>query len=227
MNDMPENDRRRHPDPLPEGEGEMERLQRMLEDVTTADRSHPLPKGEGEDAGLRDAWLAFGRLLDAADEAQSGNWNPASIQPVEPRKKEAEKRNRHFGPIVAAAAALIIALGVTLWLNRDIRPNGGGGPAVVGDKPKDIQPRQVVQQPNVPAPNEQAPLVANNDATKPKQDSSAAKSSTWDDPIETQIASVSQQIDSVRQTWQHRTDDVDLVQYRIDDVSAGLSKDEL
>jgi hypothetical protein len=215
MNDMPENDRL-----------EMERLQRMLEDVTAADRSHTAPQGEPEAARLRDAWLAFGRLLDAAEEAQSGNWNPGSIQQVEPRKKQAEKRNRHFGPIVAAAAALIIALGVTFWLTRDIRPNGGGGPEVVGGKPKDIRPSQVVQQPNVPAPNEQ-PVVANNNATKPKQESSAAKTSTWDDPIETQIASVSQEIDSVRQTWQHRTDDVDLVQFRIDDVSVGLSKDEL
>ena len=70
--------------------------------------------------------------------------------------------------------------------------------------------------------------VVPNDTNKQKtSDRTATKTSAWDDPIDTQITAVSQQIDSVRQTWQHRVDDADLVQYRIDDVSAGLSKDAL
>ena len=64
-------------------------------------------------------------------------------------------------------------------------------------------------------------------ATVPKQSTSPAKTSTWDDAIDDQIASVSQQIESVRHTWGHRVDDVDLVQYRVDEVSTGLSKDAL
>lgn len=56
-----------------------------------------------------------------------------------------------------------------------------------------------------------------------------AKSSipTWEDSLETQIASVSRQISSVEQNWQHRVDDLDLVQYRIDEVSDSLQNDTL
>jgi hypothetical protein len=127
--------------------------------------------------------------------------------------------------MAAAAAALIVALGLSWWLTRGGQRNPNGAPAFVHQdvKPNQSQqgaPQQVVR--NVPVP-----VVVQNESIKPKQATAAAKTSAWDDPIETQITAVSQQVDSVRQTWQHRVDDFDLVQYRIDDVSAGLSKDAL
>ena len=69
--------------------------------------------------------------------------------------------------------------------------------------------------------------MSQHKATAPKQSTTPAKTSTWDDSIDEEITSVSQQIESVRQTWRHGVDDVDLVQYRVDEVSAGLTKDAL
>jgi hypothetical protein len=208
MNDIPDKER-----------WEAERLQRMLDEVTS-DRHRDVSRNEPEAAGLREAWLAFGRLLEAAEAAQGGSWNPESIRREELRKTVVARRSRHFGAMAAAAAALVVALGLSWWLTRGGRPNGNGGPAVVHNDVKPDQPQQV-------APNVPAPAVVHNEPNRPKQEGAVAKSSAWDDPIDTQITAVSQQIDSVRQTWQHRVDDADLVQYRIDDVSAGLSKDAL
>ena len=64
-------------------------------------------------------------------------------------------------------------------------------------------------------------------ATDKKATAGGAKASTWDDPLETQIASVSQEISDVEQNWQHRVDDADVVQYHIDEVSATLQNDKL
>jgi hypothetical protein len=211
MNDMPENERQ-----------EMARLQRMLEEVTASDRARPAPN-DPEVAGLREAWLAFGRLLEAADQAQSENWNPESIQQKEPLRKQAARHNRHLTVTTTAAAALIIALGLGWWLRHDGRPKGHGLPDVVSAPHKDVQPQPLKN--NVPVP-----AVVNNEASKTQQattSNSAASATAWDDTIDTQIASVSQEIESVRQTWQHRVDDADMVQYRIDEVSEGMLNNAL
>jgi hypothetical protein len=212
-----------------------QQLKRMLEEATASDHAGTSPlrsseQSEPEAAGLRDAWLAFGRLLEAADAEQSGSWRPESIQPKEPLRKQPAKRSRRLAEVAVTAAAVLVAVGIGWWMshggpNGAGGPNGGGGPAVVKDNSKQGTRDTVATKPNVPVSNEPAPVVANNDASKPKQE--AAQSSSWDDPIDTQIAAVSQEIDTVRQNWQHRTDDVDLVQYRIDEVSDGLPKDTL
>ena len=180
-------------------------------------------RNEPEAAGLRDAWLAFGRLLDAADEAQGGNWNAKSILRSEPLRRQPAKRGRYVAAF-AAAAALCFALGLGWWLSRGGQPNGNGGQAVVKKDSTTDQPQGAQSQEVQPRPIAPVPSIASNETNKPKK---AAENSAWDDPIDTQITAVSQQIDSVRQTWQHRVDDADLVQYRIDEVSAGLSKDAL
>ena len=210
MNDIPDKER-----------WEAERLERMLDEVTS-DRHRDVSRSEPEAAGLREAWLAFGRLLEAADEAQSGNWNPKSIRQSEPLKKQPAKRSRHVAAFAAGAAALCVALGLGWWLSRGGQPNGHGGHEVVKKDATTDQPQtdqRIQRPPNVPAPN-----IANNEPSKSKK---TAENSVWDDAIDTQITAVSQEIDSVRQTWQHRVDDADMVQYRIDEVSAGLSSDAL
>ncbi len=207
MNDIPDKER-----------WEAERLERMLEEITS-DRHRDVSRSEPEAAGLREAWLAFGRLLEAADKAQSGSWNPKGIQQSEPLRKPATKRSRHVAVFAAAAAALCVALGVGWWLSRGGQPNGNRGPAVVKKETTTDQPQTVQQiQPRPITPTVPAPSIA---STK------AAENSVWDDAIDTQITAVSREIDSVRQTWQHRVDDADMVQYRIDEVSAGLSSDAL
>jgi hypothetical protein len=249
MNDTPD---RKHPEKQHE---ENERLLQLLEAVT-AEGAHDAPCNDREGAeqdeyvALRETWLAFGRLLDAAAEAQPIEARSASEEALSiPRllaEREAlsESISAHFtnhyrqvrrlrriaAVLVAAAAACGILLevgnlGLNWWLARAGGPLNQGLP--VAGQP--IEPHVAPQQAMPKAP---APAVAHNEAqagqhkaTAPKQ--SAAKTSTWDDAIDEEITSVSQQIDSVRQGWRHRVDDVDLVQYRIDDVSAGISNDSL
>ena len=67
----------------------------------------------------------------------------------------------------------------------------------------------------------------NHEAEGRHDETGDEKSVRVDDPLETQIASVSQQINNVAQNWQHRVDDVDLVQYRIDEVTDSLQNDAL
>jgi hypothetical protein len=213
---------------MPENEGrDVERLQRMLEEVTASDRAHPAPHDDPEAAGLREAWLAFGRLLEAADEAQSGNWNPEIVRQKEPLRTQPAERGRLLAPMVAAAAAICLAIGLGWWMSRSGQPNGNG-PAVVRTQQKPDQPQDVrPPQPKPVVPNVPAPSVAQGETNKPQQATAATKSSVWDDAIDTQITALSQQIDLVRQTWQHRVDDADLVQYRIDEVSDGMSDNAL
>jgi hypothetical protein len=246
MNDMSE----REPD-------ETTRLQRMLEEAT-ADRTHPTSQDEGVE--LRATWLAFGRLLNAADEAQPTQARSASewtqliqarsasegARSIEARsasegtasiprslaesidahvsnERRKVRRIRTWVAIATAVAAVcivfaeVVNIGLNNWrglVDWQIKHNAS-----------------VVQQ---APPQPPAPAVVHNDIPTPlkktnlqKPAAGAAKESIWDDAIETQITSVSQQIESVRQDWRHRVDDVDLVQYRIDEVSAGLTNNAL
>jgi hypothetical protein len=240
---------------------EQEQLKRMLEEATASDRARneehrSLEQVGPEAAGLRDAWLAFGRLLEAADAAGTmpsiklpNEEYTASPQLRDKVEALSQSTKEHFADhersvrrirrwvavaAVAAAACLILVevgnLAVNWWLIRAGQQIDRGQPVIGQNRPPQVAPLNMpvpnVPVPKVPVPNMPAPVVANSDTTKQKQDA-AAKSSSWDDPLDTQIAAVSQQIDTVRQNWQHRTDDVDLVQYRIDEVSAGLSSGEL
>ncbi len=247
---------------------ENDRLLRLLEAATAEgpECTHDAPRDErggtphDDYVVLRETWLAFGRLLDAAAEARG-------TQPIEARSVSEEDRRarwpsavhyrkaspphftnherqvrrlRRFAAMLAVAAAACCILlevgnlGLNWWLARAGRQLNQGLP-VAGPS---IKPHVAPQQDLPKAP---APAVVHNDAsqhkaTAPKQSAatktltaktSTVKTSTWDDSIDEEITSVSQQIDSVQQGWRHRVDDVDLVQYRIDDVSAGLSNDSL
>ena len=116
--------------------------------------------------------------------------------------------------MAAAAAALLVAVAFGWWIGRDGKQDNRE-PSLARNAPRRNRP-----QPRRAGAGEQP---ANEASRRPR----TAKTSTWDDPLETQIASVSQQISNVEQNWQHRVDDVDLVQYRIDEVADSLQNDTL
>jgi hypothetical protein len=125
--------------------------------------------------------------------------------------------------VVAAACSVLVEVGSFLLNRRIDRLNQQlthEAPVAPHNQPQPaVMPRAIIVQNNI--------TTNQKSAASPTQPTAAAKSSTWDDAIDTQITAVSQEIDSVQRTWQHRVDDVDLVQYRIDEVSEGLSKDAL
>ena len=95
-----------------------QRLKQMLEEATAADASvagHATPAaGNAESAALREAWLAFGQLIRAADAALPAMPNLAAA--VAARKP---RRGRLFGLMAAAAAALLVAVACGWWIGRD------------------------------------------------------------------------------------------------------------
>jgi len=203
---------------LPEEDEDTERLQRLLEEVT-AERTHRAPRDA--EAGLREAWLAFGRLLEAADQAQGENWDLEGITPKEPRKQTSH-RERYLRTIAALAAALCVAVGVSWWLAHRAAQVNPQAPIVHSEG------QHAQRLPNEPVPPVPNRIIAvQKNITTPPHVSSAANTTAWDDSLDTQITSVSQQIESVQVAWQHRVDDLDLVQYRIDEFSTGLTDDAL
>ncbi len=202
------------------------RLKQMLEEVTAADTpvAGHAPAGpcDAEGASLREAWLAFGRLIRAADDSLPAMPNvlpagPSTATPIAPLKS---RRSRWLRPIAAAAAALLVAVTFGWWIGRDGKQDISGPSLAQTGKPEQATP-----QPEKLSP--QAAVARTETAANKPAKAGAAKTSTWDDPLETQIAAVSQQIRNVQQNWQHRVDDVDLVQYRIDEVADSLQDDTL
>ena len=231
---------------------------RLLEAATAEgpECTHDAPRNErggtphDDYVVLRETWLAFGRLLDAAAEARG-------TQPIEARSVSEETRRprslaergalsesitahftnherqvrrlRRFAAILAVAAAACCILlevggvGLNWWLARQGRQLNQGLPVAGPWISRTLRAASLAHG--------AAPAVVHNNAsqrkaTAPKQSAttktstaktSTVKTSTWNDSIDEEITSVSQQIDSVQQAWRHRVDDVDLVQYRIDE----------
>lgn len=232
---------------------ENERLLRLLEAATAPScANEPSQLAEQDEyAGLRAAWLALGHLLDAAGEAQTteapsvGEENKPLSRVYDERASlsgsikapsaiyQRTFRLRRFAAIAAVAAAACVilleagSLGLNWWLARAARQINQGQQMVGPAQQSHVQPRPDAPKAPTPAVVHNENRVRPDKAIVQKQATAVAKTSTWDDAIDQQIASVSQQIESVRNTWGHRVDDVDLVQYGVDDVSAELTKDAL
>jgi hypothetical protein len=121
-------------------------------------------------------------------------------------------RRRWLGLVAAATVVLIAVVGWRM-VHHGARQDFKGDQTIANDNnSSNSQPRQANQDAPKPSP------VVNN---------KSPKSGAWDDPLETQIASVSQQIRDVEQNWRRRADDLDLVQYRIDKASDSMQDDPL
>ncbi len=249
MNDMPDNEHEKD-----------DRLLRLLEAVTAPrDKRGPSHLAERDEyADLRETWLAFGRLLETASEAQaiesrcaSGGIEagsaskeiklmprslaerPALSDSIDAHVASHQRqvwRLRRFAAILAVAAAacgILLELGgvgLNWWLARAGRQINQGFP-VAGPAQPNAAPQPAAPQAPVPGVVQNNATTVEKKASIPKQ--STARTSTWNDAVDEEITSVSQEIDSVQQSWRHRVDDADLVQYRIDEVSAGMSGDGL
>ncbi len=210
-----------------------QRLKQMLEDATTAETwlagSATAEGHDAETASLREAWLAFEQLIRAADAVLPALPNIAASMPA-----NKPHRRQWLGLMAAAAAALLVAVALGWWIHGNGK-QGNNAPSLAestaplptkSQSPtKHTTPPVVVKQ---DLPKTAVAQVENNKQPKAgATKTSATQTSPWDDPLETQIASVSQQISNVAQNWQHRVDEVDLVQYRIDEVTDSLQNDKL
>ncbi len=203
---------------------------------------------EGE--SLRQTWLAFSQLIRAAD-ASLPAMAPVVLPMAAPLRPQKSRPSRWVALIAAAAAILLVA--VTFgWLTggAGVSPVNRGAavsPAkdssetpsptnntnlAKQDRRESTTPTEIATtgqpttgQPTTGQPTTGQPTTGQPTAEQPR--AVAAKASTWDDPLDTQIVTVSQEIRDVQQNWERGVDDVDLVRYRMDEVSDSLQNDSL
>jgi hypothetical protein len=192
---------------------EMSKLERMLHRATAAP-SAPQPGTDPQEAALRKTWLAFGRLLEAA-EASAPPQRPLTM-PNYPRAISASAGRRRRRWLLATvslvvAASLLIVVVAARTLNRSFPGNVAGvaarangqkaTSALVADRRSQEKTKPTAAAPSIAA------------GTHPP--ASLVKAASWDDAVDTQIAQVSRQMALVEQDWRARADSLDMVQYRL------------
>jgi hypothetical protein len=183
-------------------------MQRMLEKATDAGDVSP-DELDPESASLRDAWLAFGQMLDTAQ--------PDSNVPLLPEKApiyasllREEKRTRQSSAVlswhVRAASLLAVSLLIavaTAWMLRSPGPQAN--------------------------PNAEPPKTASTDPVPAKQPHSRtlakADGQQWDDSLDERVAQVGWQMLCIQQNQTLRTDAIGIVEYKLGQLSKAIQSD--
>ena len=177
-----------------------ENMQRSLERATAA-KDAPQADLDPQTASLREAWLAFGQLLEAAQPATElplGRWM-TTPPPA--------RRRRWLLPVAAVLAASLLIGVVTTWMLRAANQPQSPGPA----------PEEIVSTSNhVAAPTREQPAAV-----------PAGNGSQWDDSLDEQLAQAGQQVAYAQQDQFSGADAFGLVQYRIEQVRAEVQADKL
>jgi hypothetical protein len=201
---------------------EMSKLERTLQRATALQgvkgaQSAPQSEADPQEATLREAWLAFGRLLDAAA-ASAPPQRPLTL-PECPRavSRAARRRRRLWATvsIVVAASLLIVAVAVETSKRAAQKP-------IASRPPQKTIPASAAV---LPAPAKTKPSAgASALAADVHQSASLAKTSSWDDAVDTQITQVGRQMALVEQDWRAQADSLDMVQYRLKSVEQEVSE---
>jgi hypothetical protein len=203
----------------------MSKLERTLQRATTSqevrgNQPAPQPAAESQEAALREAWLGFGRLLEAA-ESSAPPQRPLRL-PSDARAVSWPARRRRWlwaTVSVVVAASLLLALVAARTSNRAAQK-----PIASGSPQKTIPASAVVVPRNAPGVAARADskgkpsAAASSLAAATGQAASPAKTSSWDDTVDTRIAQVGRQMALVEQDWRAQADSLDMVQYRLRSV---------
>jgi len=175
---------------------ELTELQRRLERATAPECPSDPPQDD-ETASLREGWLALGQLLEAAEPAQ---------EPFELRRLREPAPHVGWRPVIAAAVAASLLIGVTLaWKltgGGASRPPGAVAVNVEQEGGAIVRPRQVQPQPTV-------------------------DDLEWDDPLDQQIASVAREVVRVQQDWHGLEDGFGPVYRGLEQMEEDLAESSL
>jgi hypothetical protein len=211
---------------------EVKRMERALEQIT-APAAAPRRDLPPEAQRLRDAWLAFGQLLEAADVAGTGHHASMVGVPsapvagtghtlgvvdeplIEPRHTERAcyDKAQSRRPLIlaaAAAAALLLAVGI-YWACC-----GPGGSAVVPVAP-DKMVTAPVQDQNKSAPSNHVV----------RQSTAAAGDLKWDDKLDEQIQQTAQAATLAQNDGLRGVDVFDAMGYEVERTRQDFEKSEL
>jgi hypothetical protein len=176
---------------------ELEKSQRLLEAVTAAGET-PADALDPEAASLREAWLAFGDLLESAQVSPHPLREGQRVRAV-----RLPTQRRWLLPMAGALAASLLICIATAWMLRDtIRHNAAA-----------------------PAPSQTASV--GHHAVTPSKAAASTDSPQWDDSLDEQFSQLDQQMTSVRENQLSSTDDFAVMQYRIDQFRQEVQADTL
>jgi len=147
---------------------ELEKLHRLLDRATAAEDVAE-SEIDGETASLREAWIAFGRLLEAAEPPAETALGSLPLPPRRPR--------RRIWPAAGLLAASLLLCAVAMWrLQSTSRPQNAS--------PLPVQTASTGVKQAAPAKEEQQP---------------AASAPQWDDSFDEQVTQLGRQVLDVQQ----------------------------
>jgi hypothetical protein len=182
---------------------DLEKTLRLLGKATTADDA-PADRLDPETASLREAWLAFGELLEAVQPGDCPNFHVNENETVPFGAHARPRRQRLLAAGLLAASLLVGA--VTVWMLYGARQEN---PAA--------EPEQMAATNRQDAPSTQARAKNASTADEPQ----------WDDSLDEQFAHVGWQMACVRQNQLFRTDAFGMVQYRMEQFRQTIQTDSL
>ena len=179
---------------------DLENMQRSLERATAA-KDAPQAGLDPQTASLREAWLTFGQLLEAAQPATELPLDRWQTTPPRARKR------RWLLPVAAVLAASLLVGVVATWMLRAANQPQSPGPA----------PEEMVATSNhVASPTREQPTAA-----------PAVNGLQWDDSLDEQLAQAGRQVAYAQQDQFPGADAFGLMQYRIEQVRAEVQADKL
>ena len=143
---------------------ELENLERMLE-RTTAAEDMPQDDLDGEAARLREGWIAFGRLLEAAQPAET------SLRRLPLPRRRPQRRLWSAAGLLAAS---LVVCGVAMWMLQAPGRTKNASPAAVQTAATGVR--------------QSAP------PTKTNKQATTSTGLKWDDSFDEQVAQLSQNV---------------------------------
>jgi len=193
---------------------DLKRTVRALEEATAAGDA-PADRLDPQTASLREAWLAFGEMLEAAQPPVCISLLSPGEEPTSSTLLLEEKSSvralhtrRRWQRLLATgllAASLLIGV-ATVWVLRsaDRQENPTAEPRQIASTNPKVDPSTQAHTKAVPADEPQ-----------------------WDDSFDEQFAQVGWQMTCVRQNQFFRTDAFGIVQYRVEQFRQAIQTDSL
>jgi hypothetical protein len=184
---------------------DIETMQRSLEEATAA-RDAPADGDvladalDPETASLREAWLAFGQMLETASSQAAptiDHWG--TLPPA--------RRWQWRLPAAALLAASVLVAIAAAWMLHNTLWQGTAA----------VAPEKTVAANHEIAPSKQARAQTPPATDEPQ----------WDDSLDEQFAQVGWQMLCIRQNQFFRTDAFGIVQYQLDQLSRAIQTDSL
>ncbi len=185
---------------------DMETSLRSLEEATAID-DRSSQRLDAETASLREAWLAFGEMLEAAQPATCVSPLPLGEGPGV--RAAPLPRRKRWPRLLAAgvlAASLLVAV-ATIWMLSGANRQ---------DNPADT-PKQMVANNHKAAPSPKARAKSVSTTDEPK----------WDDSLDEQFEQVNWQMLCVRENQSFRTDAFGQAQYRLEQLREAIQAESL